>query len=110
MQSLNREVQALKPALFSMKEDLIVMGLDDATKGNIRILAKEANDEYIIICVNNSFYPVDAKIDLSQIGISNLKKAELLFENRSVKIDGKMHLQDTFKPFERHVYRLHAAN
>jgi len=104
MQSLNQEVQTLKPALFSMEEDPKVFGANQVTEDNIRILSKKLGNEFTVICVNDSFYPVNAAIDLSETGSS--KSTEILFEGRKLQIDEKGILNDKFAPFERHVYKI----
>jgi hypothetical protein len=104
MQSLNQEVQTLKPVLFSMEKDPKVFGANQVTEDNIRILAKKLGNEITVICVNDSFYSVNAAINLSETGSS--KSAEILFEGRKCQIDEKGILKDVFAPFERHVYRI----
>ena len=59
-----------------------------------------------MICVNNSFYPVNAKLDLSATELPLSEEVEVKFENRKLSIDKANILKDEFKPFERHVYKL----
>jgi len=106
MIDLNQELQELKPALFSLEEDPLVTAGDDATKLNIRFLAKQVGDELTIICVNRALYPVTAQLDLSSAEIEGVSLAEVLFENRSVKIHSGGKLQDQFQKLERHVYKI----
>ncbi len=106
IQSLNKEVQSLKPALFSMEEDPTVFGANQATRDNIRILPKKLANEMTLICVNESFNHVNAAIDLSTLTSIMNKNVDILFEDRSLQIDEKGILKDDFKPFERHVYKI----
>ena len=106
MIQLNKEVQSLKPALFSLEDEPQVTAVGKTTKDNIRILAKKTGNVVTLICVNNSFYPVNAGFDLSELAIQKSESVSVLFENRQLEIGSENILNDTFKPFERHVYRI----
>lgn len=79
---------------------------DDATRRNIRVLAKQVADEITLVCVNRSLQPVDAVFGLGAAGITGGAEAEVLFENRSLSTDVNGRLADSFKPLARHVYRI----
>ncbi len=102
---LNREVEALKPALFSLEAEPEVSGANKMTVSNIRILAKKLGNELTVICVSRALHPFNASLDLSKAGVSGIQAAKVLFEGRSVKTDAKGRLNDKFLPLERHVYK-----
>jgi len=106
MIQLNREVETLKPVLFSLEDEPKVSGANKTSVKSIRILPKKLGNELTIICVNDTLYPINATLDLSKAGISDSQVASVLFENRKLKTDKKGYLKDKFKPLERHVYKL----
>ncbi len=106
MIDLNREVQALKPALFSLEPEPEVTGADSNTSQNIRILAKKLDSELTVICVSQSLEPVNAVIDLSRAGVADGQSAEVMFEKRNLTINGDKSIKDKFQPLERHVYKI----
>ena len=103
---LNREVQSLKPALFSTEDELSVAAADKATEDCIRRLAKVVGDELTIICVNRALHPIAAAFDLSVTGVAETTRVTVLFEDRNIATDANGRMKDHFGPLERHVYRL----
>ena len=106
MIALNKEIETLVPALFSLEEEPAVTAADQTTRENIRFLAKKLGDEVIVICVNRSLNQVDATLDLAHAGVGGQRAAEALFEDREVQTDASGKLKDAFGPMERHVYRV----
>ncbi len=106
---LNREVQALKPALFSVENDLIVTLASDETRHRIRVLAKRTGNELTLVCVNRGMAPVDAALDVRAAGIAGGAAADVLFEGRRLTLSADAILTDRFEPLARHVYRLPLA-
>jgi hypothetical protein len=104
MMELNREIQTLKPALFSLEDEPKIIAVDQTSRENIRFMAKKLGNELTVICVNRTLYPVDATLDFSAGGIKDSQAADVLFENRKLKTDDKGILRDKFNPLERHVY------
>lgn len=103
---LNREVQTLKPALFSLAEDPEIKAVDDVTRENISFIAKKLGSELTVICVNRSIYPTDATLCIAEAGIKGSRTVEVLFENRQLKTDENTCLKDRFEPLARHVYKI----
>ena len=99
--TLRSEVETLKPYLFSLEDEPVVKVEGES----IRLLAKRLGGEVLIITVNGEFEAVDATLDLSAVGIDPNATAEVMFENRTIKIENGA-LKDNFKPFQRHVYRI----
>ena len=108
MAQLNREVQSLKPALFSTEEEPRVVLADGATRRNIRVLAKQVADEITLVCVNRSLQPVDAVFDLTAAGVDGATRVNVLFEERTLLTGTEGRLADRFEPLARHVYRIHS--
>lgn len=106
IQSLNKEVQSLKPALFSLEKDPEIKHLNPESKGYIRVLAKKQGKQLTLICVNRAMSPVMAELDLSDAGKFASKRASVMFEKRSVKITRGDILKDSFAPLARHVYKI----
>lgn len=109
MIELNKEIQTLTPALFSLEDEPAIAAVDQTTKENIRFMAKKLGNELTVICVNRTLYPVNASLDLSSTGFKDSKAAEVLFENRNIRTSGKGVFKDQFKPLERHVYKIKSA-
>ena len=64
---------------------------------------KHKND-YYIISVNRNPEKEIAEFDLSTLNLKD-KVARVLFENRNVILKGSK-LKDTFRGYQRHVYRV----
>lgn len=108
MAQLNREVQSLKPALFSTEEEPSVAAGSPATAKGIRWLAKSQDGELTLIGVNRSLQPVDAVFDLAAAGVDNATRVNVLFEERTLLTGAEGRLADRFEPLARHVYRIHS--
>lgn len=103
--SLNAEIQALKPFLFSLEREPVVSHENDRSKGYIKVLPKMLGKTLVLVCVNRAMESVDAALDLSAVPGLNGGSAAVLFEKRGVRIQGKT-LKDNFAPLARHVYKI----
>jgi hypothetical protein len=106
MIELNKEIQSLTPALFSLEDEPEIITVGKISKDNIRFLAKKLDNELTVICVNRSLSPVEAFLDLSSVGVKVPHLVEVLFENRKFNTDDEGILKDKFDSMERHVYRI----
>ncbi len=106
MISLNREIQQLKPYLFSLDPEPELSFADDESRHFIRVLPKVLGNELVLICVNRAMVPVDAAIDLSSVDRFRPGAAALLWEGRTVPVAADGMLRDRFEPLARHVYKL----
>ncbi|OQA84998.1 MAG: hypothetical protein BWY31_02201 [Lentisphaerae bacterium ADurb.Bin242] len=98
MIELNREIQALVPALFSLEPE------PEAVCDNkeIRLLAKKTGGRITVIAINRSLEKVRAGIKLP--GLSAKDGIEVKFENRRIAPDAGGSWSDEFAPLSRHVY------
>lgn len=103
---LNREVQALKPALFTVENDPEVAAANDQTASRIRVMAKRSGNELTLICVNRGMAPVEAALNLRAAGVPAGASVEVLFEGRRLQVNDAVILADRFEGLARHVYRL----
>lgn len=99
MISLNQELKALRPYLFSRNPE--PKGIVSANPG-IRILSKKLNDEIVVIALNFSLQKQTGVIK----GMEKSKNIEILFEDRTITSNSDGILTDQFEPLSRHVYRL----
>lgn len=106
MVSLNREIQSLKPYLFTLEPEPEIGFANEESLSYIRVLPKTLEDELLLICVNRAMKPIGAAIDLSDIAHVTPGTAAVLFEGRSVPVDAGNVLRDRFGPLHRHVYKL----
>ncbi len=106
MVSLNKEIQRIKPFLFTFDSDPEVRFGNETSRQFIRVLPKVLDHELLLICVNRAMEPVDAVLDLSAIEGVAPGSASVWFEGRSVPVSADHVLQDRFEPLERHVYRI----
>lgn len=106
MQSLNREIQSLKPALFTLEEEPPIVLADERTRNYIRVLPKKLDDTVTLICVNRIVEEVIASLDLGPAGVAGGTEVEVLFEGRKIKVGDDGILRDGFAPLARHVYEI----
>lgn len=103
MKKIGAEVKALEPALLS-PQDLGPAAFTPATAPVHTRLKRHAGQDFLI-AVNAGTAPCEVALDL---GHPLQAPAEVLFEQRQVKLDGAL-LRDRFLPLEVHVYRLEPA-
>jgi len=101
MIAVNKEIQELKPYLFSFEPDPVIGFADADSRQYIRVLAKRLGDELLLIGVNRAMSPIDAALELPATG-----QAVVVFEGRTVAVRADRLLRDRFEPLSRHVYRL----
>ncbi len=98
MIELNREVQTLIPALFSLENEPEVV----CDNKEIRLLAKKTGSRITVIAINRSMEKVRAGIRLP--GTPAKGEIEVKFENRRIAPDAAGSWRDEFAPLSRHVY------
>jgi|GEM_PF-1289628 len=106
MISLNKEVQALKPYLFSFEPEPDIGLNGDDSKAYIRVLPKILDNELLLICINRAMKPIDAEIDLSHITQQISSSATVMFDGGSVTIGKDKIVRDRFEPLARRVYKI----
>ena len=73
------------------------------SKSPIRTLLKRYKDSHYLIAVNLDDVALKARFSFSQ---PIQEAADVLFENRAIRADGKKTLDDEFEPFAVHIYRI----
>jgi hypothetical protein len=96
-----REVQTLTPILANsdkVNDDELL----HSTCGNVFGILRQLGDAYYLITVNKTPQALKTRFDLREWLPAKFKKAEVLFENRQVK----MGQPETYGPYQRHVYKI----
>ncbi len=97
---LAKEIKFLTPALVSDN----IKGVT-CNNPKIEYVCKEHKGSYYLIAVNPFPEEKDAIFDLKSLGFYKKCKAKALFESRNIEIQ-RFLLKDTFKPYQRHCYKL----
>ena len=98
---LFRELEELTPALAASEG----VPAPKCAAPSIEFLVRKHEGAVYLVSVNSSREPVDARFDLSSLGLAEDGSAEVLFEGRSLDISKNL-LADRFEGFQRHVYKI----
>jgi len=100
MKKISLEVKELTPALTSPTSERVCRASSD----HIHHILKETDEAYYLITVNDSEAALRA-VTLELPWLTKTVEAEVMFEDRSVAIEGGK-LTDDFTTYQRHAYRI----
>jgi hypothetical protein len=106
IKTLDKELKAIQPFLFSFEEEPKITFGDERSKNLIRVLPKKLGNQLLLICVNRATEVVDVELNISAILKGGRANASVMFEGRSVKIGKDNILRDKFTSLGRHVYKI----
>jgi hypothetical protein len=99
--SYGKEVKKLTPVLTNsqkVNDDKIIF----SSCGNAYGILRKLGNAYYFITVNKTAKTIQADFNLLELLPADFKKAEVVFENRQIKIGGT----EKYTPYQRHVYRI----
>lgn len=103
-QRLNRELQQLTPVIFSPEKT----GEAQVSSPSVLVMTRKYKGNVYLISVNIEDRETNVAFDLSGLTDREVRNAEVLFEDRILQVKNKL-LEDTFKPFQRHVYKINGV-